>query len=129
LRAQLSPFEIFAAVAADAALADASIIPADMTEDQRDRTGVAIGSGIGCVEETAAAARTLTHDGPRGGPRRLSPYTLPKMLANLAGGQVSIRHGLRGPNHCVSTACTSGAHAVGDAFRFIKYGSKTDSGG
>ncbi len=86
---------------------------------RQERAGVAIGSGIGCVEEVASAGRTLTAS-PRGS-RRLSPYTLPKFLANLAAGQISIAHKLKGPNHCVSTACTTGAHSIGDAYRFIKY--------
>ena len=113
-----SRFISFAMTAASLALKDSGWDPSSASEAERERAGVAIGSGIGCVEETSSAGQTLIQRGSR----KLSAYTLPKMLANLAAGQVSIQHGLQGPNHCVATACATGAHAVGDAFRFIRYG-------
>ncbi len=100
----------------------------------RDRAGVAIGSGIGGIAETAETAEQLVEGSaetklpPGGRPateagyRRVSPFFVPRVLANMPAGHVSIRYGLRGPNHAAATACASGAHAVGDAFRFIKHG-------
>ena len=77
-----------------------------------------MGSGIGGLKTTYDASITLHEKGPR----RLSPFVVPGMLINLASGQVSIRHGLKGPNHSVVTACATGAHAIGDAGRLIAYG-------
>ncbi|CAM9687779.1 unnamed protein product [Laminaria digitata] len=88
------------------------------TDAEKDRAGVAIGSGIGSLEDTADAYRTLESRGYR----RLTPHFIPRILINLAAGHVAIEHGLRGPNHAAATACATGAHAIGDAYRFIKYG-------
>ena len=77
-----------------------------------------IGTGIGCLEEVVEAHRVLEGRGVK----RLSPHFVPKVLGNLAAGNVSIRHGLQGPNHACITACASGAHAVGDACRLIQHG-------
>ena len=90
------------------------------SEDEEDltRCGVSIGSGIGSVSRIVEAADTLRTRGYR----RISPYFIPSMLVNIAAGQVSIAHNLQGPNLAPSTACTTGAHAIGDAFRLIKYG-------
>ncbi|MEC8247523.1 MAG: beta-ketoacyl-ACP synthase II, partial [Pseudomonadota bacterium] len=79
--------------------------------------GVMIGAGIGGLEGIEAGAITLKERGPR----RLSPFFIPGSLSNLAGGQVSIKHGLKGPNHAVVTACSTGAHAIGDAARIIMW--------
>lgn len=106
----------YAVASASMALKDANYT-AD-TEEQQSRAGVAIGSGIGSVEDAYEAGQALHTRGPK----RVSAYTLPRMLVNLAAGQVSIQHKLRGPNHAVATACATGAHALGDAYRFIKYG-------
>ncbi|MEC7595038.1 MAG: beta-ketoacyl-ACP synthase II, partial [Pseudomonadota bacterium] len=83
----------------------------------RERAGVMIGAGIGGLEGIEAGAITLKERGPR----RLSPFFIPGSLINLAGGQVSIKHGLKGPNHAVVTACSTGAHAIGDAARIIMW--------
>jgi 3-oxoacyl-[acyl-carrier-protein] synthase II len=95
------------------ALADSGYV-AD-TEEKKERAGVMIGAGIGGLEGIEAGAITLNERGPR----RLSPFFIPGSLINLAGGQVSIKHGLKGPNHAVVTACSTGAHAIGDAARII----------
>ena len=87
------------------------------TEEQQERTGVLIGSGIGGLPGISEGALLLEEKGPR----RISPYFIPANLINLASGHVSIEHGFRGPNHSVVTACASGAHAIGDAARMIKW--------
>lgn len=84
-------------------------------EDERARTGVVIGSGIGGLPDIAATAMTLE----KSGPRRVSPFFIPASLINLAAGYVSIKYGFTGPNHAAATACASGAHAIGDASRLI----------
>jgi 3-oxoacyl-[acyl-carrier-protein] synthase II len=113
---KVDPFIIYAVAAADQALADAKWAP-ERDEDQI-RTGVLIGSGIGGLEGIVEAGYTLRDKGPR----RISPFFIPGRLINLASGQVSIKHKLRGPNHAVVTACSTGAHAIGDASRLIAFG-------
>ncbi|KAA0970210.1 beta-ketoacyl-ACP synthase II [Aureimonas fodinaquatilis] len=110
---KVDPFIVYAVAAADEALADANWHP-ENNEDQ-ERTGVLIGSGIGGLEGIVEAGYTLRDKGPR----RISPFFIPGRLINLASGHVSIRHKLRGPNHSVVTACSTGAHAIGDAARLI----------
>jgi 3-oxoacyl-[acyl-carrier-protein] synthase II len=106
----------FAVAAADHAVKDSGWQPTE-TEDQ-ERTGVLIGSGIGGLPAIEAAVTVLNEKGPR----RISPFFIPSSLINLASGQVSIRHGFKGPNHAVVTACSTGAHAIGDATRMIQLG-------
>lgn len=113
---KVDPFIIYAVAAADQALADAKWAP-ESDEDQI-RTGVLIGSGIGGLEGIVEAGYTLRDRGPR----RISPFFIPGRLINLASGHVSIKHKLRGPNHSVVTACSTGAHAIGDASRLIACG-------
>ena len=112
---RVDDFITFAIAGADMALADSGY-DAD-TEEKRERAGVMIGAGIGGLEGIEAGAITLRERGPR----RLSPFFIPGSLINLAGGQVSIKHGLKGPNHAVVTACSTGAHAIGDAARIIMW--------
>ena len=88
------------------------------TADEQNATGVMIGSGIGGIEGIAENALILHERGPR----RISPFFIPGNIINLVSGQVSIRHGLKGPNHAVVTACSTGAHAIGDAARLIMFG-------
>jgi 3-oxoacyl-[acyl-carrier-protein] synthase II len=113
---KVDPFIVYGMAAADMALADANWHP-ESDEDQI-ATGVLIGSGIGGVEGIVEAGYTLRDKGPR----RVSPFFIPGRLINLVSGQVSIRHKLRGPNHAVVTACSTGAHAIGDAARLIGLG-------
>jgi len=112
---RVDDFITFAVAGADMALADSGYV-AD-TEEKKERTGVMIGAGIGGLEGIEAGAITLKERGAR----RLSPFFIPGSLINLAGGQVSIKHGLKGPNHAVVTACSTGAHAIGDAARIIMW--------
>jgi 3-oxoacyl-[acyl-carrier-protein] synthase II len=112
---RVDDFIIFGMAAAEQALEDAGWKPDD--EEERLRTGVMLGSGIGglpIIEETAI----ILHEK---GPRRVSPFFIPAALINLLSGHVSIRYGFKGPNHAVVTACSTGAHAIGDASRLIKY--------
>ncbi len=113
---KVDPFIVFAMAAADQAIADSGI-DLSKTEDQ-ERAGVLIGSGIGGIGGIYDAAITLYEKGPR----RVSPFFIPGRLINLASGHVSIRHKLKGPNHSVVTACSTGAHALGDASRLIALG-------
>ena len=113
---KVDDFIIYAMCAAKQALDDAGWHPS--TEEDRIATGTMIGSGIGGLAGIADAAVLVKERGPR----RLSPFFIPGRLINLASGYVSIRHGLKGPNHSVVTACSTGAHAIGDASRLIALG-------
>jgi 3-oxoacyl-[acyl-carrier-protein] synthase II len=113
---KVGDFIVYGMVAADLALADSGWEP--KTEDERCATGVMIGSGIGGIEGISENALILEQRGPR----RISPFFIPGNIINLVSGQVSIRHGLKGPNHAVVTACSTGAHAIGDAARIIAFG-------
>ena len=115
-RRKVDDFILYAIAAADEAVADSGWV-AESDEDKY-RTGVMIGSGIGGLGMIAETALELRDKGPK----RISPFFIPSSLINLASGQVSIRHGFKGPNHSVVTACATGAHAIGDAARLIKYG-------
>ncbi len=109
-------FIIYGIAAAAQALRDSFWEPA--SEEERERAGVLIGSGIGGLATIAETAVTLE----KSGPRHVSPFFIPASLINLCSGQVSILNGLRGPNHSVVTACSTGAHAIGDASRLIMLG-------
>jgi 3-oxoacyl-[acyl-carrier-protein] synthase II len=113
---KVDDFIIFAMCAAKQALDDAGWHPA--TEEERCASGVMIGSGIGGLTGIAETALLLKERGPR----KVSPFFIPGRLINLASGYVSIAHGLKGPNHAVVTACSTGAHAIGDASRLIALG-------
>jgi len=102
--------------AAQQAVEDAGWMPED--RESLERTGVLIGSGIGGLNSIANTAIMMKEKGPR----RVSPFFVPGALINLISGQVSIRYGFRGPNHSVVTACSTGAHAIGDASRLIQHG-------
>jgi 3-oxoacyl-[acyl-carrier-protein] synthase II len=110
---KMEEFIVFAIAAAAQAVTDSGWVAE--TDDDAFRTGVMIGSGIGGLNGIAEGALTLAEKGPR----RLSPFFIPSNLINLAAGHVSIRYGFKGPNHAVVTACSTGAHAIGDASRLI----------
>lgn len=112
-RRKVDDFILYGMAAATQAVRDADWMPED--EELRLRTGVMIGSGIGGLTSIAETAITLKERGPR----RVSPFFIPGSLINLVSGQVSIRFGFKGPNHAVVTACSTGAHAIGDAARLI----------
>jgi len=114
---KVDTFIIFGMAAAQQAVEDAGL--AALGEAEKLRTGVMIGSGIGGLNSIANTAIMMKEKGPR----RVSPFFVPGALINLISGQVAIRHGFKGPNHAVVTACSTGAHAIGDAARLIKYGS------
>jgi 3-oxoacyl-[acyl-carrier-protein] synthase II len=113
---KVDTFILYAMAAAQQAVEDAGWMPEE--EAERERTGVIIGSGIGGLQSIADTTLTLKEKGPR----RVSPFFIPGALINLCSGQVSIRYGFKGPNHAVVTACSTGAHAIGDGARLIKYG-------
>ena len=108
-------FIMLAMAAAAQAVEDSGWKPE--TEEERELTCVLIGSGIGGLQAIYESSILLKERGPR----RLSPFFIPSALINLASGQVSIRHGFKGPNHAVVTACSTGAHAIGDAARLIQF--------
>ncbi|MSO88477.1 MAG: beta-ketoacyl-[acyl-carrier-protein] synthase II [Rhodospirillaceae bacterium] len=112
---KIDDFILFAITAAVQAIEDSGWKP--QAEEDRERTGVMIGSGIGGLSSIFEASITLHEKGPR----RISPFFIPSSLINLASGQVSIRYGFKGPNHAVVTACSTGAHAIGDAARMIQF--------
>jgi len=115
-RRKVDDFILYGMAAAEQAVTDAGWTPED--EADRLRTGVMIGSGIGGLSSIADTAVLLKEKGPR----RVSPFFIPGSLINLISGQVSIRYGFKGPNHAVVTACSTGAHAIGDAARLIQWG-------
>ncbi|MGA8383346.1 MAG: beta-ketoacyl-ACP synthase II, partial [Stellaceae bacterium] len=110
---KMDGFIVYAMAAAAQAVEDADWTPG--SDYERERTGVMIGSGIGGLSGITEGGFTLKERGPR----RLSPFFIPANLINLAAGHVSIRYGFSGPNHAVVTACSTGAHAIGDAARLI----------
>jgi 3-oxoacyl-[acyl-carrier-protein] synthase II len=110
---KVDEFILYGVAAADQAIKDAGWTPSD--RESQERTGCLIGSGIGGLSSIADTSITLNERGPR----RVSPFFVPGALINLISGQVSIRYGFRGPNHAVVTACSTGAHAIGDAARLI----------
>ncbi|MDB5590598.1 beta-ketoacyl-ACP synthase II [Enterovirga sp.] len=113
---KVDPFIVYAMTAAKQALDDAGWHPKSHAD--QIATGVVIGSGIGGIGGIYEASVTLYEKGPR----RISPFFIPGRIINLASGYVSIAHGLKGPNHAVVTACSTGAHAIGDASRLIAFG-------
>lgn len=112
---KLDKFLVFGIAAADQAVEDSGWKP--QGDEDRNRTGVMIGAGIGGLQTIYETSLVLKERGPR----RVSPFFIPSALINLASGQVSIKHGFRGPNHSVVTACATGAHALGDAARLIQW--------
>ena len=116
---RMDRFVQFAVVAAKMAVADAKI---NLDKEDRDRFGVLVGSGIGGLHTVEAEHRQYLSLGPEKGPDRISPFLIPMLIINMASGQISITLGLKGPNSAVGTACATGNHAIGDAFRIIQRG-------
>ncbi len=114
---KIDDFILFGIAAAQQAVEDSGWLPQD--DEGQERTGVLIGSGIGGLKTIASTALLIRDKGAR----RVSPFFITGALINLISGHVSIRYNFRGPNHSVVTACSTGAHAIGDAARMIKYGS------
>ena len=115
-RRKIDDFILFGLAAAQQAVQDSGWMPEE--DADRERTGVMIGSGIGGLQTIAETALLIDKKGPR----RVSPFFIPGALINLVSGQVSIKYGFKGPNHAVVTACSTGAHAIGDASRLIMFG-------
>ncbi len=115
-RRKVDDFILYGMAAATQAVRDSGWMPED--EEGRLRTGVMLGSGIGGLQSIEATTLLIKEKGPR----RVSPFFIPGALINLISGQVSIRYGFKGPNHAVVTACSTGAHAIGDAARLIQWG-------
>jgi 3-oxoacyl-[acyl-carrier-protein] synthase II len=113
---KMDDFIIYAVAAADEAIADSGWKPE--TDEDRERTGVMVGSGIGGLNMIYETSIVLKEKGPK----RVSPFFIPSSLINLGSGQISIKYGFTGPNHANVTACSTGAHAIGDAGRMISYG-------
>ncbi|MDC1023037.1 beta-ketoacyl-ACP synthase II [Alphaproteobacteria bacterium] len=113
---RIDRFIAYGIIAAIQAVEDSGWVPE--SDDDKIRTGVILGSGIGGLETIAKTTELLNSKGPR----KVSPFFIPSSLINLLSGQVSIKYGFKGPNHSVVTACSTGAHAIGDASRIIKYG-------
>ncbi len=113
---RIDRFIAYGLVSATQAVEDSGWKP--INEKQKNRTGVILGSGIGGLETISYTSDLLNSKGPR----KVSPFFIPSALINLLSGQVSIKYGFRGPNHSVVTACSTGAHAIGDASRIIRYG-------
>ena len=113
---KVDDFILYGVAAAVQAVQDSAWVPPD--EEARCRTGVRMGSGIGGLSAIADTAVLIKERGPK----RVSPFFIPSALINLISGQVSIRFGFKGPNHAVVTACSTGAHAIGDAARLIQWG-------
>ncbi|MBK7580973.1 MAG: beta-ketoacyl-ACP synthase II [Myxococcales bacterium] len=112
---EVTRFITFAMGATKMALAEANL---DLTEEERDLAGVFIGVGLGGLENLERCTLTLEHKGPG----KISPYFIPSLIANMAAGQVSIAFGLRGPSYAHTSACSSGAHAIGEAYHWIQAG-------
>jgi len=108
-------FVQFAIAAAKQAMESCGL---DLDKEDRTRIGVIIGSGIGSLYTIEEEHKVLLNKGPS----RLSPFLIPMLIVNEASGMVAILHGLKGPNSCVATACASGSHAIGEAYRTILYG-------
>lgn len=113
---RMDTFILYAIAAATEAFEDANL--AEMSDEEKENAGVIIGSGIGGLHVIHDVSVVLEQSGPR----KVSPFFIPSSLINLASGQVSMKYGFRGPNHAVVTACATGTHAVGDAYRIIKCG-------
>ena len=112
---KMSAFVHYGVAAAAQAIEDAGF---DVTESNAELIGVAIGAGIGGLPQIEAQHQTYQS----GGPRKISPFFVPSTIINMISGNVSIMHGLKGPNFCITTACTTGTHNISESARIIEYG-------
>jgi 3-oxoacyl-[acyl-carrier-protein] synthase II len=112
---RMDPFSQYAIISSDQAMADSGIV---MGDDDPDRYGVVFGSGIGGMTTYDTQFKNLM----QGGPGRISPFFIPMLIPDIACGNISIKHGLKGPNYATVSACATASHAIGDAFRIIQYG-------
>jgi len=115
---RVDPFSQYALVTADQAVQDAGIDPETMSQDQKDRVGVIYGTGIGGIK----TFRDQTEEFLEGGEKRTSPFFIPTLIPDIAAGQIAMAHGFRGPNHAIVSACATGNHNIGDAYRMIREG-------
>ena len=115
-RRRMDNFIVYGLSAAEEAIKDSGWNP--QTDEEKERSGVLVGSGIGGIKTLFDYSKVLDKEGPR----RVSPFFIPAALINLLSGHISIRYGLKGPNHSVVTACATGTHAIGDASRLIMFG-------
>ena len=115
---RMDPFCQYALIAADEAITDAGLDPDDLTQEQKDRIGVIYGSGIGGMQTFHEQALYFEeNDG-----KRTSPFFIPMLIPDIASGQIAMRYGFRGPNHAIVSACATGNHNIGDAYRQIRTG-------
>ncbi len=115
---RVDPFSQYALVTADRAVQDAGLDPEAMSQEQKDRTGVVYGTGIGGIQ----TFRNQTEEFIEGGEKRTSPFFIPALIPDIAAGQIAMQHGFRGPNHAMVSACATGNHNIGDAYRMIQEG-------
>lgn len=115
---KLDPFAQYALVAADQAIEDSGLRPESMSQDQRDRIAVIVGSGIGGMQAFHQQTETYI----RSGPRRMSPFFIPKLIPDIVSGHISIKYKFRGPNYCVVSACATGNNNIGDSFMMLQRG-------
>ena len=115
---RVDPFSQYALVTADQAVADAGLDPDAMSQDEKDRIGVVYGTGIGGIRTFRDQAEEFIE----GGEKRTSPFFIPTLIPDIAAGQIAMAHGFRGPNHAMVSACATGNHNIGDAYRMIQRG-------
>jgi beta-ketoacyl-acyl-carrier-protein synthase II len=115
---RVDPFSQYALVTADQAVHDAGIDPEAMPQEEKDRTGVIYGTGIGGIQ----TFRDQTEEFIEGGEKRTSPFFIPTLIPDIAAGQIAMAHDFRGPNHAMVSACATGNHNIGDAYRMIQEG-------
>lgn len=115
---RVDPFSQYALVTAAQAVADAGLDPDGMSQDEKDRIGVVYGTGIGGIKTFRDQAEEFIE----GGEKRTSPFFIPTLIPDIAAGQIAMAHGFRGPNHAMVSACATGNHNIGDAYRMIQRG-------
>lgn len=115
---RVDPFSQYALVTADQAVQDAGLDPEAMPQEEKDRVGVVYGTGIGGIQ----TFRDQTEEFIEGGEKRTSPFFIPMLIPDIAAGQIAMQHGFRGPNHAMVSACATGNHNIGDAYRMIREG-------